>query len=132
MKIHNFRRFYAYNETTKFQEMIETFKAREGNYPSRVLADKIYRNRDNLRFCKEHGIRLSGLALGRPKKKEIRNKEQDCKDERERVEAERRFSVSKRKCGMGLVTAKLKETAEHVIAMSNSLLNIRRAQSALL
>ncbi len=124
--------FDAYNEATKLQEMIEAFRVREGHYPSRVLADKIYRNRDNLRFCKEHGIRLSGPALGRPKKNEIRNKEQDYKDECERVEVERRFSLSKRKCGMGLVMAKLQETAEHVIAMSILVLNLRRALSALL
>lgn len=124
--------FDAYNEATKLQEMIEAFRTREGHYPSRVLADKIYRNRDNLRFCKEHGIRLSGPALGRPKKNEVRDKVQDYKDACERVAVERRFSLSKRKCGMGLVTAKLQETAEHVIAMSILVLNLRRAQSALL
>ena len=36
--------FDAYNEATKLQEMIELFHKREGHYPSRVLADKIYRN----------------------------------------------------------------------------------------
>lgn len=127
-----FHSFDAYNEATKLQDMIEAFRVREGHYPSRVLADKIYRNRDNLRYCKEHGIRLSGPALGRPKKDEIRDKKQDYKDECERVEVERRFSLSKRKCGMGLVTAKLQETAEHVIAMSILVLNLRRALSALL
>ena len=124
--------FDAYNEATKLQDMIEAFRLREGHYPSRVLADKIYRNRENLRFCKEHGIRLSGPALGRPKKNEIRDKEQDYRDECERVEVERRFSLSKRKCGVGLVTAKLQETAKHVIAMSILALNLPRASSALL
>lgn len=85
--------FDAYNEATKLQDMIEAFRVREGHYPSRVLADKIY-----------------------------------C----ERVEVERRFSLSKRKCGMGLITAKLQETAEHVIAMSILVLNLRRAVAALL
>ena len=42
------------------------------------------------------------------------------------------FSLSKRKCGMGLITAKLQETAEHVIAMSILVLNLRRAVAALL
>ena len=124
--------FDAYNEATKLQEMIEAFRVREGHYPSRVLADKIYRNRENLRYCKERGIRLSGPALGRPKKGEVRNKAQDYKDECERVEVERRFSLSKRKCGMGLIAAKLQETAEHVIAMSILVLNLRRAVAALL
>ena len=110
--------FDAYNEAGNLREMAERFRAREGHYPSRILADKIYRNRENLSYCKAHGIRLSGPALGRPKKGETRDKAQDDRDECKRVEVERRFSLAKRKCGMGLVTAKLRETAAHVIAMS--------------
>ena len=48
--------------------MAERFREREGNYPSRILADKIYRNRENPNYCKVYGIRLSGPALGRPKR----------------------------------------------------------------
>jgi len=62
--------FDSYNEATKLTEMIERYKFRTGNYPKRVLADKIYRNRDNLAYCKERRIRLSGPALGRPKREE--------------------------------------------------------------
>ena len=127
-----YRSFDAYNEATKLQEMIENFHKREGHYPSRVLADKIYRNRENLSYCKARGIRLSGPALGRPKKGEERNKAQDYRDECERVEVERKFSLGKRKCGMGLVTAKLEETAAHVVALSILLLNLRKIQCAFL
>ncbi|MBQ9647517.1 MAG: IS5/IS1182 family transposase, partial [Oscillospiraceae bacterium] len=49
-----------------------------------------------------------------------------------RVEVERCFSLAKRKCGMGLVTAMLQETAAHVIAMSIVVLNLRSIQRALL
>ena len=124
--------FDAYNESGNLQEMAERFREREGHYPSRILADKIYRNRENLSYCKEHGIRLSGPALGRPKKGEIRDKAQDYRDECERVEVERKFSLAKRKCGMGLVTAKRRETAAHVIAMSILVLNLRKIQCTLL
>ena len=48
------------------------------------------------------------------------------------MEVERRFSLAKRKCGMGLVTAKLRETAAHVIAMSVLVLNLRKIQCATL
>lgn len=75
----------------------------------------------------EKRFRLSGPAPGRPKKGD-----QDYRDECERVEVERRFSLAKRKCGMGLVTAKLRETAAHVIAMSVLLLNLRKIQRAIL
>ena len=87
---------------------------------------------ENLSYCKERGIRLSGPALGRPRKDEIQDKAQNYLDECERVEVERRFSLAKRKCGMGLVTAKLQETAAHVIAMSVLVLNLRKIQCALL
>lgn len=69
---------------------------------------------------------------GGTKKGETRDKAQDDRDECERVEVERRFSLTKRKCGMGLVTAKLRETAAHVIAMSVLVLNLRKIQRALL
>lgn len=124
--------FDAYNEAGNLKAMVERFREREGHYPARILADKIYRNRDNLSYCKEHGIRISGPALGRPRKGEVRNKIQDYKDECERVEVERRFSLAKRKCGMGLVTAKLQETVAHVLAMSVLVLNLRKIQCALL
>ena len=122
--------FDAYNEARNLQEMAERFREREGHYPSRILADKIYRNRENLNDCKAHGIRLSGPTLGHPRKGETRDKAQDYRDECERVEVERRFSMAKRKCGMGLVTAKLRETAAHVIAMSVLVLNLRKIQCA--
>lgn len=95
---------------------------------------KIYEQQKyiNLSYCKERGIRLSGPALGRPKKDTIRDKAQDYRDECERVEVERKFSLGKRKCGMGLVTAKLKETAAHVVALSILLLNLRKIQYAFL
>ena len=124
--------FDAYNEAGNLREMAERFREREGHYPSRILADKIYRNRENLNYCKAHGIRLSGPPLGRPRKGETRDKVQDYRDECERVEVERRFSLAKRVCGMGLVSAKLRETAAHVIAMSVLVLNLRKIQCAFL
>ena len=120
--------FDAYNEAGNLQAMVERFREREGHYPSRILADKIYRNRDNLRFCKERGIHLAGPALGRPKKDEVRNKTQDFLDECERVEVERRFSLAKRKCGLGLIVTKLQETIAHTVAMSILVLNLRKIQ----
>lgn len=124
--------FDAYNEASNLQEITERFRAREGHYPARILADKIYRNRENLAYCRQRGIRLSGPALGRPKKDSDTDKRLAYLDECERVEVERCFSLAKRKCGMGLVTAKLQETASHVIAMSILVLNLRKIQHALL
>ena len=124
--------FDAYNESVGLKDMIERFRERTGHYPSRVLADKIYRNRDNLAYCKANGIRLSGPALGRPKKDVPVDKKQNYIDECERVEVERRFSLAKRKCDLGLITARLEATACHCLAISVLALNLRRIQHALI
>lgn len=62
--------FNAFNEGTTLIESLEKFRRRFGFYPKEVFADKIYRNRENLQFCKENGIRFSGPPLGRPPKDE--------------------------------------------------------------
>lgn len=36
-------------------------------YSDRELVDQIYRKRNNLTYCRQCGIRISGPALGRPK-----------------------------------------------------------------
>lgn len=123
--------FDAYNEALKLSDMIERYKERTGCYPERILADKIYRNRENLSYCAERKIRLSGPALGRPKKDEICDKKQDYIDESERVEVERKFSLAKRKCGIGLIVTRLKETTCHCLAMSVLLLNLRKIGTVL-
>ena len=124
--------FNAYNEAMKLSDMIEHYKERTGSYPERILADKIYRNRENLAYCAERKIRLSGPALGRPKKDEIRDKKKDYIDEAERVEVERKFSLAKRKCGIGLIVTRLQETTCHCLAMSVLLLNLRKIGKVLL
>ena len=123
--------FNAYNEAMNLSDMIERYKERTGSYPERILADKIYRNRENLAYCAERKIRLSGPALGRPKKDEIRDKKQDYIDESERVEVERKFSLAKRKCGIGLIVTRLQETTCHRLAMSVLLLNLRKIAKVL-
>ncbi|WP_312280062.1 transposase [Oscillibacter sp.] len=109
--------FNTYNEAGNLAAISECVQEREGHYPSWILADKIYRNRENLRYCKEHGTHLSGPALGRPKKGKIPDKTQNFLDKCERVEVERRFSLAKRKCGLGLITTKLRETIAHSVAI---------------
>ena len=123
--------FDAYNEATKLIEAIERYRTREGHYPERILADKIYRNRENLSYCKLHGIRLSGPALGRPKKDEQRDRRQTYLDQNERIEVERQFSLAKRKCNLGKVKTKLEGTVGFTLAMSIVVLNLRKIQRTL-
>lgn len=122
--------FDAYNESGQLQGAVERYFQRTGHYPERILADKIYRNRSNLAYCQERGIRLAGPALGRPKKDAVVDKKQNYKDECERVEVERAFSLAKLKCGLGRIFTKLEETSRHSVALSILVLNLRRIQCA--
>ena len=59
-------RWDAFNESTTLQASVESFRKAYGHYPQRVLADTIFRTRENLRYCKEHGIHLNGPKLSKP------------------------------------------------------------------
>ena len=54
----------AYNENTVLKEAAERFRERTGHYPERILADQIYRTRENRKYCKMHGIRYPVQSLG--------------------------------------------------------------------
>jgi hypothetical protein len=116
--------FDAYNESENLKDIIERYRERTGHYPERVLADKIYRNRENLSYCKEWGIRLTGKPLGRPKQDGGADKKQLRLDETDRIEVERKFSHAKSSFGLGLIRTRLQTTSKTAIAMSILALNI--------
>lgn len=116
--------FDAYNESEVFITAVENYKSRTGHYPERVLVDQIYRNRTNRAFCSEHGIRISGPALGRPKKDNKVDKKQEYIDNNDRIEVERAFSLAKRRYGLGLITAKLDTNTKSSIALSIIAMNV--------
>lgn len=118
--------FDAYNESDVLITAVENYKKRTGHYPERVLVDQIYRNRANRAFCTEHGIRISGPALGRPKKDNNADKKQEYIDNKDRIEVERAFSLAKRRYGLGLITAKLDITTRSSIALSIIAMNVNR------
>lgn len=95
------------NESEVLIDAIEKYRKRRGCYPKRVLADTIYRNRKNLGYCGEKGIRLSGPALGRPKKDPKEDKKIQYQDAVDHLEVERGFSLAKRCYGLGLIRTKL-------------------------
>lgn len=115
----------SYNESEVLKTAVENYKKRTGHYPERVLVDQIYRNRTNLNFCKSKGIRLSGKKLGRPECQET-DKKTEYKDNKDRIEVERKFSLAKHKFGLGLLYTKLKNTTEASILLSVIAMNIDR------
>ena len=116
--------FDAYNECDVLIGTIERYRERTGHYPERVLVDQIYRNRNNRDYCKQHGIRISGPALGRPKLLSKEEKIQAYNDNTDRIEVERGFSLAKRCYGMGLIRTKLDTTTRSSIALSILAMNI--------
>lgn len=124
--------FDAYNESDILITALENYRKRTGHYPERVLADQIYRNRDNINFCKKWHIRLSGKALGRPKKTPVTDKKTEYQDNVDRIEVERKFSLAKRKFGFGLIRTKLENTTKSSILLAIIAMNVDRLTSLLI
>ena len=121
--------FEAYNESATLKDAVERFKERTGHYPERVLADQIYRTRENRSFCKENGIRLSGPKLGRPNPDTSKtDKQLEYQDNTDRIAVEREFSVEKRCYGLGRIVTKLEGTQLTSIALSVFVANLFKIQ----
>ena len=100
--------FDAYNESENLIDIIKRYKNRTGHYPARVLADKIYRTRENIKFCKSNGIEILGKPLGRPPKESYSvNRREIRQAEIDRIEVERKFSQAKGSHVLGLIKTRL-------------------------
>ena len=118
-----------YNESSDLIGQIRSYKSRFGVYPSSVHADKIYRNRNNLKFCKKHGIRLSGPPLGRPpkdKSKVLASRKATRQDEIDRIPIEGKFGQGKRRFSLSRIMCKLSSTSETAIAMVFFIMNLEK------
>ncbi|SPD72375.1 transposase [uncultured Desulfobacterium sp.] len=122
-----------FNESTDLIDQIEAYKNRFGFYPESVYADKIYRTRKNLQYCKKHGIRLSGPKLGRSPNKTEKNKiklSMDNKlayqDEIDRIAIERKFGLCKRRYSLGRIMTKLDCTSKTAIVLSFLVMNLEK------
>ncbi len=125
--------FEPYNESEDFWRAVARYRERTGCYPERILADKIYRNRQTLAFCKEHGIRLSGSALGKPPKNQNLSrqaKKQEYQDSCERNAVEGVFGTGKTVYGLARIMAHLQETTCCVIGVALLLQNLIRSLRA--
>ena len=114
-----------FNEGITLIDSLEKYKKRHGCWPEAVLADTIYRTRENRKFCKENGIRLSGPRLGRPKQEEIEaEKQQAYQDSCDRNMVESRNGIAKRRYGLDRIFAYGDKTAETEAAMTIFAMNM--------
>src|SRR5699024_7252908 len=118
-----------YHEGTRLRDSVEKYKERHGYYPEAVLVDTIYRTRENRKFCKERGIRMSGPTLGRPSKNEqvnVAQKREERQDATERNAIEGNFVEGKHTYGLVIIAACLQNTRETAISISFLMMNIRK------
>ncbi len=114
-----------YHESEDLPQAVETFRRRHGYYPRCVHVDAIYRTRANRRYCKERGIRISGPALGRPKKHPSAEETQHTvHDERARIPIEGALGRAKRAFSLSRVMAKRADTAATSIALVVLVMNL--------
>jgi hypothetical protein len=114
-----------FNESGDLQTQVEEYKEFTGYYPESVHVDKIYRTRKNLAWCKERGIRMSGVPLGRPPKNVSKEtKKQALEDEGIRNAIEGKFGQAKRRYSLDCIMTKLDETSETSIAMTFLVINL--------
>lgn len=126
-----------FNEGGDLPAQVEEYKRRCGFYPESVHADKIYITRTNRAYCKEKGIRISGVPLGRPKKATPQNEmelkrqqKQLREDEVSRIPIEGKFGQGKRRFGLGLIMTKLSQTSEVAIMMNFLVMNLEKLISS--
>ena len=127
--------FEAFHETDDFFRIVERYRQQYGRYPMRILADRIYRNRDTLAFCKEKSIKLTGPVLGRPPKDTTISKQarrQEYVDICDRNEIEGEFGTGKSSYGLGRVSARLEETSCCVIGVALLVMNLNKRLRSLL
>jgi transposase, IS5 family len=117
----------AYNESGDLVGQVEAYRKRFGHYPESVHADKIYRTRDNRKYCKRHGIRISGPPLGRPPAQPEKQREvklQAYRDELDRIPIEGKFGQGKRRFSLARVMCKLSMTSETAIMVAFLVMNL--------
>ena len=117
----------AYNEARDLITSVESYRIRYGYYPEAVIVDKIYRTRENIRYCKSKGIRISGPRLGRPTAGDNSHKFQQYEDSCIRNTVEGKFGIGKKTYGLGRVMAHLRLTANTVINLSFLAMNLVKA-----
>jgi len=121
--------FEAYNEASDFFHIVERYRERYGRYPERILADRIYRTRETLAFCKEKGIRLTGPALGRPPKDKAltrQAKKEEYQDICDRNIVEGTIGTGKTAYGLGRIAAHLEVTSRCVIGIGLLVMNLTK------
>ena len=116
-----------FNEGVLLADAISKYKKRFGLLPARIIADTIYRNRENRALCKELKIKLSGLPLGRRNAEKYRQQVKDyLEDCGIRNVIEGKIGTAKTRYGMGRIRARLPGSGKSVIVLSLMAMNLSK------
>jgi transposase, IS5 family len=130
-----------FNESGDLKSQAEEFKIATGNYPESIHVDQIYRTKENRAWCKERGIRITGIPLGRKPKVIDKDKKKQAQDDekfRSRIEGKLRMKSrrgflgvrftkhgeAKRRFSLSRVMTKLSETSQTAIAITFLVMNL--------
>lgn len=119
--------FNSFNEGSYLEESVERYRERFGYYPEAVIADTIYRNRNNRSWLAEKHIRISGPALGRKPKDKEKAKERRAIEKQDaaiRNHVEGGYGVAKRKYGLDRVREKTEQTFRTKVSLVFLVMNI--------
>lgn len=117
----------AYHEAADLTKQVEAYKELHGHYPELVLVDKIYATRENRKWLKERGIRITAPPLGRKPVKTKQTPYQKRKKKQEAAERnhiEGKFGQGKNGYNLNQIRAKLKDTSESWIACIFFVMNL--------
>ena len=117
------------------KDSVKAYRKAYGYCPARVLADTIFRTRENVRYCKSHHIHPNSPWLGRPTKDPTVRKAEllfGWLESGERRDIERLIGIGKRTMSLGLITAKLKHTSEVMTYTSVLTVNLQKRLRLLL
>lgn len=117
----------AYHEASDLIKQVEAYKKLHGHYPELVQVDKIYATRENRKWLKERGIRITAPPLGRKPEKVKQTQYQKSKKRREAAERnhiEGKFGQGKNGYNLNQIRARLKDTSESWIACIFFVMNL--------
>ena len=117
-----------YNESRDLIAQVENYKVLHGYYPELVQVDRIYASRENRKWLKARGIRITALPLGRKSKalseESYYKKRKRKKEATERNHIEGKFGQGKNGYNLNKIRARLKQTSESWIAAIFFIMNL--------
>ena len=125
-RINNFS-WNAYHESGDLIPQVEAYKELHGHYPELVQIDTIYATRENRRYLKERGIRITAAPLGRKPvkaKQSYYQRRKARKEAAERNHIEGKFGQGKNGYNLNEIRARLKATSESWVACIFFVMNL--------